>query len=283
MLAALFYAPLDLRLEELPIPQPGPGEVLLQVAAATTCGTDLKTLRRGHPVLFQPTPAGFGHEAAGIVPAIGKGVTQCVEGDAVVVANSAPCQQCFFCRRGLFSLCEDLLFLNGAYAEYLLVPERIVRQNLYHLTSETSFTAAALTEPLACALHGVDASAIAAGDTVVVLGSGPLGLLLAAAATLKGARTVITGRSTERLALAHHFGAYVVIDVSQMPFPEQREAVLRETGARRGADVVIEAVGTPGTWELAATLARPGGLVTFFGVCASGTQLNLKSLPLHYR
>src|SRR5260370_362014 len=160
--------------------------------------------------------------------------------------------------------------------------QRPVPQPLYHLTSETPCTAAALTEPLACALHGVDASTIAAGDTVVVLGSGPLGLLLAAAATLKGARTVITGRSTERLALAHHFGADVVIDVSQMPFQEQREAVLRETGARRGADVVIEAVGTPGTWELAATLARPGGLVNFFGGCASGTQVSLETRPLHY-
>jgi L-iditol 2-dehydrogenase len=282
MLAAMFYAPRDVRLEQRPVPQPGAGEVLLKVAAATTCGTDVKAYLRGHPLLFRQTPAGFGHEVAGVVAATGAGVTQCAEGDAVVVANSAPCQQCFYCQRGRFSLCEDLLLLNGAYAEYLLVPERIVRQNVYHLTSETSFTAAALTEPLACALHGVDASAIAAGDTVVVLGSGPLGLLLAAAATLKGARTVITGRSTERLALAHHFGADVVIDVSQMSLPEQREAVLRETGARRGADVVIEAVGTPGTWELAATLARPGGLVNFFGGCAAGTQVSLETRPLHY-
>src|SRR5712664_1027248 len=133
MLAAMFYAPLDVRLEERPVPHPGPGEVLLQVAAATTCGTDLKTFRRGHPVLFQRTPAAFGHEVAVIVAAVGSGVTQCREGDSVVVANSAPCLQCFYCRKGRYSLCEDLLLLNGAYAEYLLVPERIVRLNLYHL------------------------------------------------------------------------------------------------------------------------------------------------------
>jgi L-iditol 2-dehydrogenase len=195
MLAAMFYAPLDVRLEHRPIPQPGVGEVLLKVAAATTCGTDVKTYLRGHPLLFRHTPAGFGHEVAGVVAATGIGVTQCAEGDVIVVANSAPCQQCYYCRRGRFSLCEDLLLLNGAYAEYLLVPERIVRQNLYHLARGTSFTAAALTEPLACALHGVDACEITPGDTIVILGSGPLGLLLAATAKLKGARTIITGQS----------------------------------------------------------------------------------------
>src|SRR5438132_13553319 len=216
MLAAMFYGPMDVRLEERPIHQPGPGEVLLQVAAATTCGTDVKTYRRGHPLLFRHTSAGFGHEVSGVIAAVGEGVTQCQEGDAVVVANSAPCQQCFYCKRRQYSLCENLLFLNDAYAEYLLVPERIVRQNLYHLAPGTSFTAAALTEPLACALHGVDASEITPGDTIVILGSGPLGLLLAATSKLKGARTVITGRSVDRLALARQFGADVIIDVSQM-------------------------------------------------------------------
>ena len=282
MLAARFYAPLDLRLEELPIPQPGPGEVLLQVAAATTCGTDLKTLRRGHPILFQRTPAGFGHEVAGIVAATGPGVTQCAEGDAVVVANSAPCQHCFYCRRGLFSLCEDLLFLNGAYAEYLLVPERIVRLNLYHLPSDTSFSAAALTEPLACALHGIEASNIHAGDTVAILGTGPLGLLLIALASQQGARVVATGHGPERLALAERLGASVVLDVSVRSPEEQRELIRHETERGRGVDVAIEAVGLPATWELAATLVRPGGLVNFFGGCPSTAQVTFVARPLHY-
>src|SRR6266581_8923581 len=210
MLAAMFYAPLDVRMERRPVPQPKAGEVLLKVVAATTCGTDVKSYLRGHPLLFHKIPSGFGHEVAGFAAAIGPGVIQCSEGDAIVIANSAPCQQCFYCRRGRFSLCENLLLLNGAYAEYLLVPERIVRQNLYHLAPSTSFIAAALTEPLACALHGVDACEIARGDTVVILGSGPLGLLLTAIAKLKGAHTVITGRGTGRLALARHFGADVV-------------------------------------------------------------------------
>jgi L-iditol 2-dehydrogenase len=282
MLAAMFYAPQDIRLEQRPIPQPGTGEVLLQVAAATTCGTDVKTYLRGHPRLFSHTPAGFGHEVAGIVAAIGTGGSQCVEGDAIVVANSAPCEECFYCWRGRFSLCEDLLLLNGAYAEYLLVPERIVRQNLYHLAPGTCFAAAALTEPLACALHGVDSSGVAQGDTVVIVGAGPMGLLLAATAKLRGARVIITGRGNDRLALARQFGADVIIDVSQMSAQEQQEAVLQETEARRGADVVIEAVGTTDTWALATSLARPGGLVNFFGGCPSGSQVSLATYPIHY-
>lgn len=282
MLAAMFYGPMDIRLEQQPVPEPHAGEVLVQVAAATTCGTDLKTYQRGHPLLFRHTPAGFGHEVAGIIAAIGRGVTTFHAGDAVVVANSAPCLACFYCRRQQYSLCENQLFLNGAYAEYLLVPERIVRQNLYTLPPTTSFIAAALTEPLACALHGIDASAIHASDTVVILGSGPLGLLLAATAKLHHARVIVTGRSTQRLAVARQYGADIVIDVQNMSLQEQCEAVKQETEGRRGADVVIEAIGVPETWELAVAMTRPGGLVNFFGGCASGTQVTLDTRSLHY-
>ena len=263
MLAAMFYAPLDVRMEFRPIPQPGAGEVLLKVVAAITCGTDVKTYLRGHPLIIRQIPSGFGHEVSGVVAATGPGVTECVEGDAIVIANSAPCMQCFYCQRGKLSLCENLLFLNGAYAEYILVPERIVRLNLYRLLPNISMIAAALTEPLACALHGIDACEIAQGDTVVILGSGPLGLLLAAIAKLKGAYIIITGRNTNRLALASQFGADEMIDTSEHSPEEERDAILNKIEARRGADVVIEAVGIPETWELAASLVRPGGLVNF--------------------
>lgn len=282
MLATMFYGPGDIRLEQRPIPQPATGEILVQVVAATTCGTDVKTYRRGHPLLFPSTPAGFGHEVAGIVAEVGGGVHQFHTGDAVVVANSAPCHACFYCRRGQESLCENLLFLNGAYAEYLLVPERIVRSNLYCFPSGTSFVAAALTEPLACALHGSDTSGITADDTVAILGSGPLGLLLVALAKLRGARVIVTGRGKERLALARHFSADIVIDVAALSDKEQLEVVRNETEAQRGADIVIEAVGTPETWELAAHMVRPGGLINFFGGCPSGTQVRLETRPLHY-
>ena len=282
MLAAMFYASFDVRMEYQPVPQPGAGEVLLKVVAATTCGTDVKTYLRGHPLLMRKIPSRFGHEVAGFVAAIGPGVTQCTEGDAIVIANSAPCQQCFYCKRGNFSICEDLLLLNGAYAEYILVPERIVRMNLYHLVLGSSFIAAALTEPLACALHGVDACEIAKGDTVVILGSGPLGLLLTAIAKLKGAYTIITGRNSDRLALANRFGADVVIDIGQCTLGEQKEAIIDKTEARRGADIVIEAVGVPETWELAASLVRRGGLVNFFGGCPSGSRVSFETHSIHY-
>jgi L-iditol 2-dehydrogenase len=273
---------MDVRLEERPIPQPANGEILVKVVAATTCGTDVKAFRRGHPLLFHDVPAGFGHEVSGIVAAVGKNVTQFQEGDAVVVANSAPCQHCFYCRLGRYSLCENLIFLNGAYAEYLLVPEPIVRQNLYILPSNISFIAAALTEPLACALHGIEASDIKPGDTVVILGAGPLGLLLAAIAKLRGAHVIITGRGTQRLAVARHFGVDVIIDVNGLSSQEQVEAVRNKTDTQRGADVVIEAIGTPETWTLAARMARPGGLINFFGGCPSGTQVSIETRPLHY-
>lgn len=282
MLAAMFYAPMDVRLEERPVPQAGPGEILLQVAATTTCGTDVKAYRRGHPLLFRHLPSGFGHEVAGRVAAVGPGVTRYHEGDAIVVANSAPCFQCFYCRHGQYSLCEDLLLLNGAYAEYLLVPERIVSHNLYRLPAETTYIAAALTEPLACALHGIDASGIVRNDTIAILGAGPLGLLLTALANLRGARVILTGRGTERLALAERFGADTVIDVSTLSLPEQCEAVREQTEGKRGADVVIEAVGTPETWDIAVKMVRPGGLVNFFGGCPSGTRIALETRPLHY-
>lgn len=282
MVAAMFYAPMDVRLEELPIPEPGPGEALIKVAAATTCGTDVKTYRRGHPLLFRHTPAGFGHEAAGVVAATGSGVTQCREGDAVVVANSAPCMACFYCRRGQYSLCENLLFLNGAFAEYLLVPERIVRLNLHLIPAGTSFVAAALTEPLACAVHSIDASKIAPDDTVAIIGCGPLGLLLAATAKLRAARVIVTGRGSERLALASQFGSDIVIDVSDMSSQAQCDAVRARTEGQRGADIVVEAVGTPETWEQAARIARPGGLVNLFGGCASSTSVTFETYPIHY-
>lgn len=282
MLAAMFYAPGDVRMEQRPLPQVGRGEVLLQVAAATTCGTDVKTYRRGHPLLFQRTPAGFGHEVAGVVAATGSQVTQCREGEAIVVANSAPCLHCYYCRRRAYSLCEDLLLLNGAYAEYLLIPERIVRQNLYRLPAHTSFIAAALTEPLACALHGIAVSEINSATTVAIIGAGPLGLLLAALAKLQGAHVILTGRGPERLAIGQHFALEHSIDVALLSPQEQCAAVRALTEGGRGADVVIEAVGTPETWAMATQMARPGGLVTFFGGCASGSTATLETHPLHY-
>ncbi len=283
MLAARFYAPFDLRIEEVPIPQPGPGEALVKVGAATTCGTDLKAYRRGHPLLFKNLPAPFGHEVAGAIVAVGARVQRFQPGTRVAIANSAPCNRCFFCQRGRQSLCEDLLFLNGAYADYILVPERIVEQNLWELPADLSFVNAALTEPLACALHGIEACDIRPGDCVVIIGGGPLGLLLLAGAKLKGAQVILCGRGDERLAAARDLGADEIIDARQFGDTAAEVAAVRaRTDAQRGADVVIEAVGAPELWEAAAQMARRGGLVNFFGGCAPGTRITLETQPIHY-
>ncbi len=283
MLAARLYAPLDLRIEAVEVPQPGPDEVLVKVAAATTCGTDLKAYRRGHPVLLKTFPAPFGHEIAGTIFAVGQRVHRFQAGMRVVVANSAPCQRCFFCRRGRQSLCEDLLLLNGAYAEYLLVPARIVEHNLWELPPDLPFANAALSEPLACALHGIEASDIHPGESVVIIGGGPLGLLLLAVARLKGARVILCGRGDERLAAARDLGADEVLDAREfVDTAEQIAAVRALTEKQCGADVVIEAVGAPDLWEAATKMVRRGGLVNFFGGCASGTSITLETQPLHY-
>ena len=131
MKAALFYGPKDVRLEYVEAPHAGPGEVVVKVEVALTCGTDLKTFQRGHPVLLKHFPSPFGHEFAGVVTEVGEGVEGFQPGVRVVAANSAPCQQCFYCQVGESNLCENLDLLNGAYAEQIKIPSHIVRQNLW--------------------------------------------------------------------------------------------------------------------------------------------------------
>ena len=143
MRAAVLYGPEDVRLEDIPVPEIGPGDVLVKIGAATTCGTDAKVfLRGGHPTMIRP-PAPFGHEFAGTVEAVGAAVAGFEPGMRVVAANSAPCQQCRYCKMGRWSLCKDILYINGAYAEYIAVPERIVKQNLLHLADHVPLRARA--------------------------------------------------------------------------------------------------------------------------------------------
>jgi L-iditol 2-dehydrogenase len=283
MRAARFYAPRDVRVEHVATPRPGPGEVLVRVLAATTCGTDLKAFRRGHPVLLGPPPAPFGHEYAGVVAAIGPDVARWRPGMRVVGANSAPCGACFYCRRDRESLCERLVLWNGAYAEYALIPAHIVARNLYELPPELDPAAAAMAEPLACALHAVDDAGVQAGDIVAILGSGPLGLLLLAASRLRGARVVLSGRRADRLALALRWGADAALDAATAHAPADQAAALRaHTEGGRGADVVFEAVGRPEVWQTAALVARPGGVVDLFGGCPGGTTAAFPTHALHY-
>lgn len=254
MRALIFHGPGDLRLEDVPRPEPGPGDVLVQVEAALTDGTDLKAYRRGHPVLLGPPPSPFGHEFAGVDVATGQ---------RVVAANSAPCGTCPACAREDETLCEHLLpLLNGAYAELILVPERIASRNLLRVPDGLPAEIAAMVEPLACCLHGVARAGIQSGQTVAILGAGPIGLMLCAAARDAGARVVSIGGRPERRELAREFGA--------------------EPGDGTGADVVIEAVGTEEAWSAAVDLVRPGGTVILFGGLPRETRVALDSYRLHY-
>ncbi|MGH2996244.1 MAG: zinc-dependent alcohol dehydrogenase [Gaiellaceae bacterium] len=250
MRALLYYGPGDLRVEEVPRPEPGPGDVLVQVEVALTDGTDAKAFRRGHPLLLERTPSPFGHEFCGVDVATGR---------RVVAANSAPCGSCSPCRRGEETLCENLRpFLNGAYAEYLLVPARIAERNLLPVPPPLAPEVAAMVEPLACCLHGIERAEAGGGQTVAVLGPGPIGLMLCAAARDAGAQVIAVGGRPERRALVCEFGA--------------------EPGDGKGADVVVEAVGSAEAWRDALELVRPGGTVLFFG----GRELAVDTYRLHY-
>ena len=250
MRALLYHGPGDLRVEEVPRPEPGPGDVLVEVEVALTDGTDAKAFRRGHPLLLGEVPSPFGHEFCGIDVATGR---------RVISANSAPCGACPPCRRSEETLCENLRpFLNGAYAELLLVPARIAERNLLPVPLGLAPEVAAMVEPLACCLHGIERAEVEAGQTVAVVGPGPIGLMLCAAAKDAGARVVAVGGRPERRELAREFGA--------------------EPGDGRGADVVVEAVGSAEAWRDALELVRPGGTVVFFG----GRELAVDTFRLHY-
>jgi L-iditol 2-dehydrogenase len=284
MQAILFYGPGDARLVETLVPTPGPGELLVRVGAALTCGTDLKSYRRGHPRIFKSLPSPFGHEFAGVIAEIGAGVERFAVGQRIVAANSAPCGKCAFCLEGRESLCERLEFLNGAYAEYIVVPERIVRRNTYLIPDHLSFAEAALIEPLACVLHGMDALDLQLGDTAVVLGCGPIGLLFVNALTLRGLAVIASDRHISRLAAARHFGAVAIVNAAEMggALGEQVAAVRALTPGEHGAPVVIEAAGRAETWEAATRMARGGGQILLFGGTKAGTSFPVDATALHY-
>jgi L-iditol 2-dehydrogenase len=247
--AARLYAPGDLRIEEVPKPEAGPGDVLVQIEVALTDGTDVKTFQRGHPLLLRESPAPFGHEFCGLV-----------DGRRVVAANSAPCGACDGCARG--EQCRELVFLSGAYADWLVVPERIAAVNLYDVPPNVAPEVAAMIEPLACCLRGVERAGIQAGDSVAILGAGPIGLMLSACVADAGGWPVIVGGREERRALVDEFGA--------------------EPGDGRGADVVIEAAGSEQAWFDAEELVRPGGTVVMFGGLPREARPPIDAFRLHY-
>jgi L-iditol 2-dehydrogenase len=278
MRAQVFHGPGDLRFEDVPVPDPGPGEVLLRIEAALTCGTDVKTLGRGHPVMIPRVPTVFGHEFAGTVVETGPGVEAVRPGDRAVAANSAPCGACPFCRRGRPNLCDDLLFVNGAYGEYISLPPRLVARNLVPLAAGVPAARVAFAEPVACCLHAIDLADVQAGDTVAVLGHGALGLCLGLLAQAAGARVILAGKPGPRLGWAAGLGFAACVDVTATPDPVR---ALRRAAAAP-VRCAIDATGRPEAWEQAVAVTDKGGTVIFFGGCAPGTTVRLDTRRVHY-
>ena len=248
----MLHGPGDLRLEEVPRPEPGRGELLVRVEAALTAGSDLHAFRQGEHRILEQLPSPFGHELCGFDVATGR---------PVVAASSAPCGHCAACQAGLETLCHRPAFLTGAYAEFVLVPARIAEVNVLEAPPQLAGEVAALADPLACCLHGVDVAEVRPGNVVAVLGVGPIGLMLCACVADAGGYAVTVGGRPERHALAPLFGA--------------------RPGDPHDADVVIEAAGTESAWRDALELVRPGGTVVFLGGPERGAQLQVDAHRLH--
>lgn len=286
MKAAVFHGIKDVQLEDVPVPEINEDEILVKIKVALTCGTDRKSYLRG---MKKPTDKNvpyaqaiqiFGHEYAGDVVVVGAKVTKFKVGDRVVSANSAPCNQCFYCKHGRHSLCDNLTWLWGTFTEYIKVPAPIVQQNTHIIPEGLDYKGAALTEPLACVLQGVERSNIGLGDWVVINGCGPIGLFFIILTKLKGANIIVTDLSDDRLALAKKFGADILINAGNVP--DVIQAVKDHTPEGRGVDIAIEAIGTPQTWENTIKMGRKGAVINLFGGCASGTSVSVDTSLIHY-
>ncbi len=280
MKAAVLRGKEDLRVEQVPLPKARAGELVVRVDAALTCGTDLKVFRRGYHAKMLTKDRLFGHEVAGTVVEVGEGVAEFKVGERVVPLNSAPCDKCFYCEQGQQNLCDHLLFNNGAYAEYIRVPERIVRKNTLRIPDGMRAEHAALTEPLACVVRGLEESNAKAGQTAIVLGAGPIGLLFIHAAAIQGLHVIAVVKRTDQAQTAKLFGAEYVVRIADVEDPVA--AAKAFTPHARGADLVFEAVATPEAWQWAVQLVRKGGVVNWFGGPPAGTQVKLDTNLIHY-
>jgi len=279
MKAQLFYGPKDIRLEDIDIPLIGNDEVLVKIKSALTCGSDLKTYKRGHPTMIKKASV-FGHEWAGDIVETGCEVDGFKVGDRVAAANSIPCHNCYYCKLGRYSLCENIKYNNGAYAEYIKIPSNILKENTYKIPDDIDYKEAALLEPLACVVHGIEESCINAGDKIAVNGAGPIGLMFIAIAKLKGATVISLDLSDERLGYARQLGADHTINVTKVD--NQVQAVKSLTEGERGVDVAIDATGVPRVWEMAILMGRKGAVINLFGGCMPDTSINIDTGLIHY-
>jgi L-iditol 2-dehydrogenase len=279
MKAAMLYGVKDLKIEDVSVPEVEAGEVLVKIRAATTCGTDLKIFQRGYVEKIIRLPTVFGHEWAGEVVDVSEGLEWPEKGMRVRAGNSAPCLRCTMCHKGKYNLCENMIWLWGAYAEYIKVPARMVLVNMQEIPHNVSYEEAAITEPLACVLHGAEEAKVKLGDVVVIIGAGPIGLLhLLTAKKIGVEKAIVIDLVEERLHFAEKLGADETINAGKTDIAE----TVRKITDGYGADVVIEAIGLPATWEQALKLVRKGGTVLEFGGCPPGAEIKVDAEILHY-
>lgn len=269
MLRVELLKPGKTALRELKTPEPSSGELLVKVKAALTCGTDLKAFLRGHALI--PMPGPFGHEFSGTVAAVGRGVKTFKEGDRVMAVHSAPCLRCCYCKKRLYNLCENIMTTKilGAFSEYVLLPPHIVKQNVFLKPDRLGFEEAALLEPLSCVVHSVSSLDIKKGDSALVIGAGPIGLMHLLLLKGEGLKVAVSDMNEERLANAKKLGA-----------DEARAQVA--AGGRAPYDSVFECTGRPEVWESSVNYVRRGGSVILFGGCPGGTKVTYDAHRLHY-
>lgn len=272
MQALVLERPGCIVLRDLALPHAGPGELLVRVKAATTCGTDLKAFLRGHPQI--PMPGPLGHEYSGVVAEAGAGAPYS-EGDAVMGVHSAPCQSCRWCLRGQENLCETIMATKvlGTYAEYLLIPERIARLNVFPKPPEMSYERASLLEPLSCVAqgllnYGLDRFLSNPHMEVLILGPGAIGLMFVGVLKYLGVENVtLAGRNQARLEVGRKLGS---------------RTISMEEPASQSYDLVIECTGNLEVWEKSLGYAARGGTVMLFGGCPSGSLARFDTSRIHY-
>ncbi len=276
MTALRLHAPGDLRLDEVPVPAPGPGEVLVKVHRCGICGTDLHIAKGNFPA--PNLPLTLGHEFSGTVAELGPGVSDVATGSPVVVDINIACGHCYFCTRGQKLFCPTVAQLGvhraGGLAQYVTAPA----SNLHFLPGNLSLDTAAYVEPLACAIHGQDRVGVRSGDTVLVIGGGPMGLAHIALSRMNGASTVIVSEpDAARRALAQRMGADVAIDPMGAPLLDS----LADLTDGIGADVVIEAVGSIATYESAVDAVRRGGKILAYGAAPQNAGMSLRPFDIY--
>lgn len=278
MRAAVYLGPEKIELCTVPIPEPAAGELLVKVRAATTCGTDVKTYRRGHPKF--PPPFIFGHEFGGDVVKVGDGVKQFREGMRVTANVFAECGECFYCRHGQGNICANLVYNFGAFAEYMIIPAAIVQHTTFEIPAPIPYAHAALLEPLVTVVHGWHKVAVQAGETVAILGAGgPISLMFIQLLLRTGVGQVIAvGHSPMRLEAARRLGASHIVNAHD----QDTLMAIRELTHGYGADVVIECAGTKLTWESSVDIVRRGGRVLWFGGLPGSTKVEIDAARIHY-